>query len=158
MEAEWFAHLFKTADRVNGEDFEKLDEADLTALNEKHYGELLGERYDTSYANPAFAVERLGEEYGRLFSALHVHYRRGIGFVYDEKKELFLALAELFLEIYSAFVCEKKKTAEFPLMRKSARFITGTEAIMRMYFPWSRWKIRWCQSRIWQRGFSWKRT
>ena len=25
MEAEWFAHLFKTADRVNGEDFEKLD-------------------------------------------------------------------------------------------------------------------------------------
>lgn len=67
MEAEWFAHLFKTADRVNGEAFEKLDEADLTALNEKHYGELLGERYDTSYANPAFAVERLGEEYGRLF-------------------------------------------------------------------------------------------
>lgn len=32
MEAEWFAHLFKTADRVNGEAFEKLDEADLTAL------------------------------------------------------------------------------------------------------------------------------
>mgnify|MGYP004594843295 FL=1 len=114
MEAEWFAHLFKTADRVNGEDFEKLDEADLTALNEKHYGELLGERYDTSYANPAFAVERLGEEYGRLFSALHVHYRRGIGFVYDEKKELFLALAELFLEIYSAFVCEKEENGGVP--------------------------------------------
>ena len=114
MEAEWFAHLFKTADRVNGEDFEKLDEADLTALNEKHYGELLGDRYDTSYANPAFAVERLGEEYGRLFSALHVHYRRGIGFVYDEKKELFLALAELFLEIYSAFVCEKEENGGVP--------------------------------------------
>lgn len=114
MEAEWFAHLFKTADRVNGEAFEKLDEADLTALNEKHYGELLGERYDTSYANPAFAVERLGEEYGRLFSALHVHYRRGIGFVYDEKKELFLALAELFLEIYSAFVCEKEENGGVP--------------------------------------------
>ena len=114
MEAEWFAHLFKTADRVNGDDFEKLDEADLTALNEKHYGELLGERYDTSYANPAFAVERLGEEYGRLFSALHVHYRRGIGFVYDEKKELFLALAELFLEIYSAFVCEKEENGGIP--------------------------------------------
>ena len=114
MEAEWFAHLFKTADRVNGDDFEKLDEADLTALNEKHYGELLGERYDTSYANPAFAVERLGEEYGRLFSALHVHYRRGIGFVYDEKKELFLALAELFLEIYSAFVCEKEENGGVP--------------------------------------------
>lgn len=114
MEAEWFAHLFKTADRVNGEDFEKLDEADLTALNKKHYGELLGERYDTSYANPAFAVERLGEEYGRLFSALHVHYRRGIGFVYDEKKELFLALAELFLEIYSAFVCEKEENGGVP--------------------------------------------
>ncbi len=114
MEAEWFAHLFKTADRVNGEAFDKLDEADLTALNEKHYGELLGERYDTSYANPAFAVERLGEEYGRLFSALHVHYRRGIGYVYDENKEIFVALAELFLEIYSAFVCEKEENGGIP--------------------------------------------
>ena len=59
-------------------------------------------------------MERLGEEYGRLFSALHVHYRRGIGFVYDEKKELFLALAELFLEIYSAFVCEKEENGGVP--------------------------------------------
>ncbi|MED9806146.1 MAG: hypothetical protein UGE21_04520, partial [Lachnospiraceae bacterium] len=32
----------------------------------------------------------------------------------DEKKELFLALAELFLEIYSAFVCEKEENGGVP--------------------------------------------
>lgn len=123
MEAEWLRHLFHTADKVNGEAFDRLDEADLTALNEKHYGELLGERYQTSYANPAFATERLGEEYGSLLSALHAYFRSGIGYVYDENREMFVALAELFLEIYGAFLCEKEENGGVPSYEEIRRIL-----------------------------------
>ncbi|MCI7128034.1 MAG: leucyl aminopeptidase, partial [Clostridium sp.] len=45
------------------------------ALNQKLYADVLPGAYETSYANPAYAVQTLGEEYGKLLSYLYAEIR-----------------------------------------------------------------------------------
>ena len=40
-------------------------------LNRQLYADILPENYEESYANPAYAVERLGEVHGRILSFLY---------------------------------------------------------------------------------------
>ena len=113
-EASFLKLLFETAEKVEKGELSTMKTEELTTQNEALYKELIGTNYETSYANPAFAVEKLGEEFGRFFSALHAYIRGGIGYIFDGEKEAFLSLAELFLEIYSAFVCEKEENGGIP--------------------------------------------
>lgn len=70
------------------------------------------EMYETSYLNPSFAVDRLGQDYGRLFSFLYAEMYATVPYAYkimDQKeKSLFQIVirAELFVEIYVEF-CQK---------------------------------------------------
>lgn len=68
------------------------------------YGELEGENYESSYANPAYAVKVLGEDFGGILSFLYAEARAQIVSVYEQKKEELTIFNELFLEIYSLFM------------------------------------------------------
>lgn len=104
-EAAWVSHLFKTYELVESGKLYEMSLEELQGLNEAHYGELRGKNYETSYANPAYAADCLGDVFGAFLSAVHTQMRQGISLVYTGVTEEFVALAELFLEIAGAFSC-----------------------------------------------------
>lgn len=91
--------------------------ADLSALGERNkrlYCEILPENYKSSWANPAFAAEKLGAGMGPLLSALRYEMRSVIPFVYRLMREQVLIRAELFLEVYSAFTTAYRESGGIP--------------------------------------------
>lgn len=68
------------------------------------YGELEGENYESSYANPAYAVNVLGKDFGGILSFLYAEARAQIVSVYEQRKEELTIFNELFLEIYRLFM------------------------------------------------------
>ena len=70
-------------------------------LNEELYNDIKDDNYKTSYANPLFAVEKLGEETGKLLCALYTELRGDIAYAFEERL-LYLTISfELFIEIYN---------------------------------------------------------
>ncbi|MBQ8816093.1 MAG: aminopeptidase [Lachnospiraceae bacterium] len=86
----------------------------LQMLNEKLYHAALPEQYESSFLNPACAVGKLGQEFGRLLSCLYAELRKGIVYAYEQKLELLTIRLELFLEVYSAFVYEMQENGTLP--------------------------------------------
>ncbi len=76
---------------------------DLQKENKKFYEELFPDNYETSYANPAYAVKTLGEEYGRILSFLYTELRSERVFCFEQNLEKMTYLNELFIEIYCMF-------------------------------------------------------
>lgn len=76
---------------------------DLQRENRKFYGEIFPENYEASYANPAYAVKTLGEEYGRILSFLYAELRSERVFCFEQNLEKITILNELFIEIYCMF-------------------------------------------------------
>ena len=94
-----------------------LQMASLEELQERNqalYRDILEENYETSYANPAYAVKTLGEEFGALLSFLYTEMRSMIGFVYEGRVNELVIRAELFVEIYAAFVYEWQENQKLP--------------------------------------------
>ncbi len=107
--------MFDVAEKLADGSFAQMSLAEMKELNLKHYAEVKEENYDTSYANPAYAVEKLGKEFGQLLSALYAELRTAIASVYENREEEFAATAELFLEVYSAFVCAWDDGLDLPV-------------------------------------------
>ena len=87
--------------------WKNLSVEEKEAENVKLYEDVLPENYESSYANPAYAVQMLGEEYGRLLSFLYTELRGEIVYAF-EQKDLYLTVCnELFIEIYNCFEAEE---------------------------------------------------
>ena len=71
--------------------------------NHALYEDILPENYETSYANPAYAAKKLGEETGKLLSALYAELRGSIVYAYEQRLEDRTILEEVFIEIYNVF-------------------------------------------------------
>lgn len=95
-------------------DVAKMTMGELQSANKALYAQVLPERYETSFLNPAFAVQELGEEYGRLLSCLYTQLRNTIGYAYEQKLELFTVRLELFLEVYGTFTYEMEESGKLP--------------------------------------------
>lgn len=83
-----------------------LKDASLTECEKRNavfYDDIKAENYGNSYGNPTYAVEKLGEEYGQILSALYAECRKRITDVYAAKKMNVTITAELFVEIYNYF-------------------------------------------------------
>ena len=83
-----------------------LKDASLTECEKQNagfYDDIKAENYGKSYGNPTYAVEKLGEEYGQILSALYAECRKRITDVYAAKKMNVTITAELFVEIYNYF-------------------------------------------------------
>lgn len=86
--------------------------ADCQRLNEELYRDILPENYPKSYANPAFSLLTLGEEYGGLLCFLYTELRAMISYAFEGRKLHFTILCELFMEIYNCFEEEVLEKAE----------------------------------------------
>ncbi len=92
--------------------YEKIEQGFMnTAIKEELknqqkvlYGELERENYESSYANPAYAVRELGKDFGGILSFLYAEARAQIVSVYEQRKEELTIFNELFLEIYRLFI------------------------------------------------------
>ena len=76
------------------------------------YRDVLPENYETSYANPKYAAEKLGEGMGAFLSALYTELRGDIGYVYEGRDEYITIGNELFVEIYNKFEEEETPSVE----------------------------------------------
>ena len=80
--------------------------------NKVLYADIMPETYAKSYANPAYAVAQLGEEFGATMSLLVSHIR---GRITEAARgnllELTIAM-ELFVEVYTAFESAKREAQE----------------------------------------------
>ena len=77
---------------------------ELQRRNHLLYQDVLSENYETSYANPSYAVKRLGEDYGQFLSAVYAEIRSLIIAVFEQELETIVIRLELFLEIYGMFL------------------------------------------------------
>ena len=98
-------------DRVNqlleNDAWKDLSFEEMQSKNRKLYEDILPENYGKSYANPDYAVEMLGEEYGKILSFLYTEMRGEIAYVF-ERKQLYLTICnELFIEMYNCFEGEE---------------------------------------------------
>ena len=78
---------------------------ELQRVNTDLYKDVIDstDAYDKSFANPSYACERLGLDYGRLLSFLYIEIRGMIVYAYEKRTAQMTAVAELFVEIYCMF-------------------------------------------------------
>lgn len=88
--------------------------SELAQHNQALYEDILPQAYDTSYANPSYAVSRLGEQYGQLLSFVYTELRSSIADVYEQYREGLVIRMELLLELYTTFVFTYEETKELP--------------------------------------------
>ena len=89
--------------KVSDGSWERYSLEEMQSLNEILYRDILPENYRKSYADPAYAVEKLGEDMGRLLSLLYAEMRSGIPAVFEERTDYLTILFELFIEVYNCF-------------------------------------------------------
>lgn len=87
---------------------------ELQQRNRALYEDILPENYENSFANPAYAVKMLGEEFGVLVSFLYTEMRSLIGFTYEGCLDELVIRMELFSEVYAAFVYEQQENHKLP--------------------------------------------
>lgn len=88
----------------------------LNSLNYELYQDIYQENYDKSFANPAYAVENLGEEYGQILCYLYKSIRDLIGNIYRQELEIVALRIELFIEVYNHF--EDKEELQYENIRE----------------------------------------
>lgn len=94
---------------VNEDKLGKLSLSELQELNRKLYEDILPEQYETSYANPAYAVKKLGKS-GKLLSFLYSEIRGLIVYAFESRLWDITIYLELFIEIYNYFEEENEYT------------------------------------------------
>ena len=87
-------------------------EGEAKKRNKEFYQDILGKNYDTSYANPSYAVEKLGEEFGGALSFLYTELRACIGYAYEGRAEDITIFGELFVEVYGIFAAAQDEVVD----------------------------------------------
>ena len=87
---------------------------ELENWNSRLYDEILPENYETSFANPAYAVEKLGDVYGTYFAVLAAEMRSTIILAAQQRMEELLIRMELFVEVYGTWSCEWQESGQMP--------------------------------------------
>ena len=90
-------------ERIREGTFFCQEEEKLARENACFYQDILPEGYESSFANPAWAVKELGEEYGRVLSFLYTELRSQRVFVFEQDMVGATLVHELFLEIFDLF-------------------------------------------------------
>ncbi len=101
--SEFILRINEIRERMQDKPFEQCTLDELKRENESIYADVVGDQYDTSYANPAYAVSLFGEEIGQLLSFLYTELRGEIAYVYEQQVEYLAICNELFIEIYNCF-------------------------------------------------------
>ena len=95
--------------------WDNLELQEMKELNTLLYSDVLPVKYEKSYANPAFAVQELGETFGQLLSMLYAELRSGIAYAFENRKDYLTILNELLIEVYTCF---EEKVPEFKTVKE----------------------------------------
>lgn len=71
--------------------------------NHHLYEDILPEQYESSYGNPAYAVQTLGDVFGKILSFLYTEIQNEIVFAMEQRLFDMTIVNELFIEIYYLF-------------------------------------------------------
>ncbi len=88
----------------------QLSLPELKGLNQALYEDIIGDQYQFSYTNPAYACDKLGDKFGRLLSFLATELRSIIVYAYECRCYELTIYLELFIEIYNYFEEEDEYT------------------------------------------------
>ena len=91
-----------------------MEEAHAAELNKRLYEDIRGEAYETSYANPAYAVKTFGKEAGQILTMLYAKMKACRASAFEGNLQRVCVFSELFVELYSYF-CEEE--VELDLVR-----------------------------------------
>lgn len=89
---------------------EQVSTEALKQLNEELYQDIRDSAYETSYANPTYAVRCLGEDFGQSLCVLYSILRNHIGYAFEGQLYNRTIGMELFIEIFNLMENEEEQT------------------------------------------------
>ena len=105
--AEYITFVNSVLDMTLKGDFRGRSIEELKSINDKNFDCIREVNYDASYANPKYAVEKCGEEYGQYLCELITKLRTTFAYAIQGRVEEIVVLEELFIEIYNIFESEE---------------------------------------------------
>ena len=93
--------LNRVFEQIQNGSFYELSLEELQCINRSLYEDILPESYETSYANPAYAVSVLGQDLGHLLCLLYTELRGNIIYSFEQRWFYLTTSLELFIEIYN---------------------------------------------------------
>ena len=95
--------MLETGRKAEQGAFQRASLEELQEWNRCLYEDIIGDAYEYSYANPAYAVRELTEDYGTVLSFVYTELRGMIVYAFEGRLEEMLICMELFLQIHSEF-------------------------------------------------------
>lgn len=89
------------ANMVEEEHLSQLSLKELKSLNRAIYEDIAGDNYYTSYANPTYACDKMGDKYGKLLAFLYTEMRGIIIYAFENRLYELTIYLELLIEIYN---------------------------------------------------------
>lgn len=111
--AQYLCKIDQIRSRIAEGYLKTASEEELAVFNREPYEDVIGERYETSYGNPAFAVRALGETHGRSLCCLYRELGNAVVWVYEDRLLELTAAMELYLELYAMFEEETLPSAQY---------------------------------------------
>ena len=101
--ASFILYVDSVKNMIASVEYDRLPLEELKDINARLYSDVAGDNYESSFANPAYAVSRLGDDYGQLMSFIYVEIRSLIVYAYELRDSEYTAIAEMFVEVYCSF-------------------------------------------------------
>ena len=98
--AQFAVMVLETAEELRSTELRATERTVLEERNRRLYEDVTGEAYEHSFANPDYAVARLGEKLGLYLSFLYTEMRGMIRYAYECRYTELTVCMEIFLEIY----------------------------------------------------------
>ena len=123
--AQYLCKMDQIRSRIAEGYLKTASEEELAVFNREPYEDVIGERYETSYGNPAFAVRALGETHGRSLCCLYRELGNAVVWVYEDRLLELTAAMELYLELYAMF---EEETLPSALWLEAAGWVLPPQA------------------------------
>lgn len=101
--AKFICRIEKLLEKIGNDWLKTATEDELEAENLALYEDILPSNYEVSYANPDYTADKLGSDYGKLFSFVYAEIRGMIVYAFEERKEDITILCELFIQLNTCF-------------------------------------------------------
>lgn len=108
--AAFLLELAKVYRKADANELMERSMEECEQCNQRLYADIFPEAYEKSYANPAYAVAELGEEFGAVLSLLVAHIGTNIREAFRSNMLDLTIAMELFVEIYNAFESAKAES------------------------------------------------
>lgn len=101
--AAWIDACGRVMEAKKKGELEHWDGERIRKASESLYADILPDHYGESFANPAYACQALGREFGKLLSFLYAEIRGDIVFAFEGRLLDMVIYNEAFIEIYNLF-------------------------------------------------------